>query len=421
MKVVVIGGGAVGLCCAFSLSRGGAEVTLLERGRCGHGCTFGNTGWICPGLSAPLPAPGVMGAALRGLFRPRSPLLIRPFFGPSFLRWSWLFWRSCSSDRYRAGLEATVALNRRTFDLVDELQDAGVDLELHRTGMVVAALSHTGLSEYEAMLRDAQAAGYDEPVELLGADEVRKLEPAVGERVVGGLHAPSERYVRPERLARSLADFLRADGVDVREHCDALALERRDGSWAVATPGGDVEADAVVVAAGVWARTLLAEIGVRIPMEAAKGYSVTARGTGTLPRHALYLAEAKVGCSTFGDSLRIAGIFDLTGIDLTVRRRRLDAIVAGAAGYLMDWRPDEIELEWAGLRPYPPDGLPIIGAVPGHAGLYVATGHGRLGITLAPATGAAIRPLVLEGFAPAEIQPFGIERFLSRPKSRRSR
>jgi D-amino-acid dehydrogenase len=146
-------------------------------------------------------------------------------------------------------------------------------------------------------------------------------------------------------------------------------------------------------------------------MEAAKGYSVTARGRGTLPRHAFYLAEAKVGCSTFGDALRIAGVFDLTGIDLTLRRRRIDMILRESSAYFRDWKPEAIELEWAGLRPYPPDGLPVIGRVPGRERLFVATGHGRMGITLAPVTGKLVAGLIVDGASAPELAPFRVERF----------
>jgi D-amino-acid dehydrogenase len=398
MKVAVVGGGAVGLACAFELRRRGADVTLFERDRVGEGCSRGNTGWICPSLSAPLPAPGVMGSALRGMLRRGSPVLISPFVGPSFLRWSWRFWRACTPESYRSGTEATTALTRSAFELFDELRAAGVDFEMHSAGMVVAALTEEGLDEYVTMIRDAQAAGYGEPVEILARDEVRELEPAVGEAVVGGVYTPAERHVRPESLSRGLADWLRANGAEIREGVGVQSLD-------------ELEADAVVVAAGVWSGSLLASVGVRLPMEAAKGYSVTARGRGTLPRHAYYLAEAKVGCSTFGDALRIAGVFDLTGIDLSLRRRRIEAILRSAEPYLRDWRPDDIELEWAGLRPYPPDGLPVLGRVPGHERLYVATGHGRMGITLAPVTGKLMAETILDGASPPEFEPFRIERF----------
>jgi D-amino-acid dehydrogenase len=405
LRVAVVGGGAVGLCCAWSLTRRGADVVVYERDRVGSGCSLGNTGWICPGLSAPLPAPGVMTAALRGMLRRESPVRIRPLVGPAFLRWSWQFWRACAPVRYRAGLEATVALAHGAFELFEDLRADGVELELHDSGMVVAALTDEGLDEYASMLREAKEAGYEGDVSVLDAPALRELEPAVGEAVVGGVHAPAERYVRPESLTHGLADALRRGGAAVHEGAEVARLD-------------DLDADAVVVAAGVWSGRLVEPLGVRIPMEAAKGYSVTARGRGTLPRHAFYLAEAKVGCSTFGDSLRIAGIFDLTGLDLTLRPRRIETIVSSSLPYLRDWRPDETELEWTGLRPYPSDGLPIVGPVPGRPDLFLATGHGRMGITLAPATGKLLAEVILDGAEPPELEPFGVERFGHVPRPR---
>jgi D-amino-acid dehydrogenase len=396
MKVAVVGGGVVGLSCAFALSRGGADVTVYERGRVGEGCSRGNTGWICPALSAPLPAPGVMGGALRGMFQRDSPLLISPLLGPSFLRWSWDFWRACTPERYRAGLEATVALTKSAFADYDELRAAGVEFELHSTGMLVAALTQPGLHEFEAMLNEAVEAGYEGPVRLVSGDEAREIDPALSDAVIGGVHSPSERYVRPESVSRGLADWLRANGGTVEENAEIESVD-------------EVDADAVVVAAGAWSGRLLDDAA--FPMEAAKGYSITAKSAGTVPRHALYLAEGKVGTSTYGDSLRIAGIFDLTGIDESLKRKRIDAIVRSSAAFLKDWEPEEIELEWAGLRPYPSDGLPVIGPVPGRERLFVATGHGRMGITLGPVTGKLLAQAILEGTSPPELEPFRSERF----------
>jgi D-amino-acid dehydrogenase len=396
VHVAIVGGGVVGLSCAFALTRAGADVAVYERGRVGEGCSRGNTGWICPSLSAPLPAPGLMGGALRGMLHRDSPLLISPLLGPSFLRWSWGFWRACSPAHYRAGLEATVGLTRSAFSDYDELRAAGVEFELHSEGMLVAALTQPGLDEYTAMLREAEEAGYEGPVRVVSGDEARELDPSLSDAIMGAVHAPSERYVRPESVSSGLAAWLREKGATVEEGAEIDSLD-------------NVEADAVVVAAGAWSGRLLGEDA--FPMEAAKGYSVTAKSSGTLPCHALYLAEAKVGTSTYGESLRIAGIFDLTGIDEKLKRRRIDAIVRSSAAYLKDWVPDEIELEWAGLRPYPSDGLPVIGPVPGRDDVYVATGHGRMGITLGPVTGRLLAQVILEGASPPELEPFGIERF----------
>jgi D-amino-acid dehydrogenase len=395
----VVGGGVVGLSCAFALRRGGADVVVYERDRVGEGCSRGNTGWLCPGLSAPLPAPGVMGGALRGILHRDSPLQISPLHGPAFLRWSWEFWRACSAARHQAGLEATVALTKSTFSDYDHLHAAGVEFEMHSKGMLVAALTQPGLEEYATMLREAVEAGYEGPVRVVSGDEARELDPALSEAVIGGVHSPSERYVRPESVCNGLAAWLRANGASVEEH---TALESVH----------EAEADAVVVAAGAWSAPLLGKDA--FPMEAAKGYSITAKSSGTVPRHALYLSEGKVGTSTYGESLRIAGIFDLTGIDETLKRRRIDAIVRSAASFLRDWEPEEIELEWAGLRPYPSDGLPVIGPVSARDDLFVATGHGRMGITLGPTTGRLLAEVVLKGASPPELEPFRIERFSRR-------
>ena len=412
MKVAVVGGGVVGLSCAYSLARAGAEVVVVERGRCGEGCSYGNTGWICPALSAPLPAPKVMSRALLGMLKPDSPLLIQPRLDRTFFRWSWDFWRACAPERYASGLAATVALNRRTFELYDELRSAGVAFEIHKTGMMVAALSESALREYVEMIEGARSAGYEGAVEVLDAVEARRREPSLSDRVVGAIHVGEERYVRPEELCRGLVEYLTRVGVGFREGTHVRGLTRRGGRWTLVTGDGGLEVDRVVVAAGAWSASLLAALGVRISFEAAKGYSITAAGTGTAPGHALYLADAKVGASPFGDRVRFAGVFDLTGIDSSLRRRRIGAIVRSSLPYLGDWRPEKIESQWAGLRPYPADGLPIIGPVPGHEGLYAATGHGRLGITLAPATGEAVRSLVLEDRVPPEVAPFRIERLL---------
>ncbi|MBA2615093.1 MAG: FAD-dependent oxidoreductase [Actinobacteria bacterium] len=411
MRVAVIGAGAIGLSCARSLAAGGADVVVLERGRAGGGCSYGNTGWICPALSAPLPAPKVMGRAVLGMGRRNSPLLVQPRVDASFARWSWGFWRASSRERYEAGLRATLDLARDCFELYDRLAQE-IGLEIHRTGMVVAARTEAGLAEYVAMIEGAQKAGYDGPVEVLDGDGLRSREPSLADDVVGGLFVAAERYVRPEKLTAALAWSLRAGGAEVLEGAEVTRLTYRTGRWRLEAGDRTLEADRVVLAAGAWSARLLSALGVRIPFEAAKGYSVTASGTAAAPIHALYLAEAKVGASPFSDGVRLAGIFDLTGIDSSLRRKRIDALTRSSEPFFREWRPEHVEEQWAGLRPYPADGLPIIGGVPGHPGLVAATGHGRLGITLAPGTGEAVRSIVLDGRVSVEVRPFGIERFL---------
>ena len=397
MRVAVVGGGVVGLSCAFALRRGGAEVTVYERGRVGEGCSRGNTGWICPGLSAPLPAPGVMGGALRGMLHRDSPLLISPLLGPSFLRWSWGFWRASSAERYRAGLEATVALTKSAFADYDELRAAGVEFEMHSPGMLVAALTEPGLDEYAAMLTEAEEAGYEGPVRVISGDEARELDPALSEAVIGGVHAPSERYVRPESVSQGLAAWLRANGADGggehrrrRPRGPGRRRRRRGGGRLV----GRAPRRESLPDGGGEGLQHHREVGRQL----AAPRALSLRGQGR-DEHLRRRAAEDRGHLRPDRDRRVAE---------AQADRRDRALVRRLPE---DWGREEVELEWAGLRPYPSDGLPVIGPVPGREGLYVATGHGRMGITLGPVTGKLLAQVILDGASPRELEPFRIERF----------
>jgi D-amino-acid dehydrogenase len=400
----------IGLACAWYLRRGGADVILLERDRCGEAASLGNSGWITPSLSNPIPAPGVTAQALRWMVKPDSPFLLRPRLDPALAAWLWRFWRHSGRSAYLRGMRALLALNARTFDLYDELRTDGVEFEMHEDGMLFLFLSEAAAKGALRVFGDLQREGYTGTVTALAGAEAQARDPAVGERVAGAIYASRERHVRPESLTRGLQNALVAAGADVRENAEVSALTRTGGGWRLDGRAGAVDVDRVVVAGGAWTGRILAPLRVPIRQEPAKGYSVTAVGEGTKPRQPLYLSEAKVGCSPFSGGVRLAGTLELSGLDLRLDRRRLAAVARSAEAYLADWRPLRPELEWAGLRPLPADGLPLIGRAPGQDGLFVATGHGMLGVTLAPATGAALADLVLHDELLPQLAPFTITR-----------
>ena len=409
--MAVVGAGVVGLACAWELQRAGASVVVLERGAVGGGVSRGNTGWVCPSFTYPLPAPGMVREGLRQLVTGGEAFVLRPSLDPAFVRWLWSFRKSCSQARFDAGVRALLALNERTLELFDAYRDAGVSFEMHSAGMVVAARTRDGLDLYRAIFRRLRELGYrGGTIDELDGAALASLEPALAaDRVVAGLHATVDRFVRPEQLTAGLAEGLRANGGELREGCGLTALARRDGGFALQTTSGDaVAADRVVIATGLPTTELLKGVGVRVPLVGARGYSVTLAGRGTPPRHALYLAEAKLGVSPFADEVRIAGVFELGARDAVAPPDAAERLIAAARPYLAGWSPDaDVQVTaWAGLRPATPDGLPLIGAVPGLDGAYLATGHGMLGVTLAPATAALLAPLVLEGRAAPELAPF---------------
>lgn len=410
MKVCVVGGGAIGLCTAHALQRRGAQVTVVDRDRCGAAASWGNAGWVTPGLSAPIPAPGVIRQALGWMLDPESPFLLRPRLDPAFLAWGIRFWRASSAPRHRAGLRATLELARPTAQLYDALVDDGVDFEMHADGLLYVVRDPGELEAWAGMYDELAELGFDGQITRLDRAALAELEPVLTEGVAAGLLARAERHLRPESLTAGLLASLRTRGADVLESTPVEDLRPAGAGWRIGLgSAGELEADAVVVAAGVWTRELLAPLGYRLPLEAAKGYSVTLPAGEHGPRHPLYLTEIKAGVSPFAGALRIAGTLELAGLDSSLNRRRVEALVKHARGYLR--LPEGGRVEWAGLRPVAADGLPVIGAVPGRPGLFAATGHHMLGITLAPATGEALAPLVLEGRPDPALEPLRPGRF----------
>jgi D-amino-acid dehydrogenase len=401
----------VGLACAWELRRRGADVFVVERGRVGAGVSRGNTGWVSPSFTYPLPAPGMVREGVRQLVTRGEAFVLRPSLDPAWVRWLWSFRRSCSPARFDAGVRALLALNRRTLELFDAYRDAGVAFEMHGAGLVVAARTEDGLDLYRRTFRRLRELGYEGgEIDVLDAAALAQLEPALDpEGVVAGLHARVDRFVRPEELTAGIAESLRGDGVEVREGCELNVLERRGGGWALNVDAGErLEADKVVISTGLPTVPLLRRHGVRVPLVGARGYSVTLAGRGTPPRHALYLAEAKLGLSPFDGGVRVAGVFELGARSEEPAPGVGERLLAAARPYLGGWRPEPdgpVEA-WAGLRPATPDGLPLIGPLRGADGVFLATGHGMLGVTLAPATADLLAPLVLDGRAAPELAPF---------------
>ena len=409
MTICVVGAGVVGLACAWELARAGAEVVVLDAGTAGGGVSQGNAGWICPTITAPLPAPGLVREGLRQLVQRRGAFTLRPSADPLFARWLWTFARSCTVPRYEAGARALLALNARTMELYDSYRAAGVRFELRDTGLVLAARTREGIAPYLRLGRLLARLGSDIRVDELDAPEAARLEPALDARAIAcALYAHVGRYVRPEELTAGLAESLRQLGGEVRERMPVSGLRPADGGWRVAAAGDDLHADKVVVAAGLGSVRLLHGHDVRVPLVGARGYSVTVTGDGSPPAHALYLAEAKLALSAFATGVRIAGVLELGPRNATAPPGAGARLLAAAEPYLDGWRPrmGGTTRVWAGLRPASADGLPLIGAVPGRRGLYVATGHTMSGVALAPATAAALAPLVLEGERVPVLAPF---------------
>jgi D-amino-acid dehydrogenase len=413
MRVAIIGGGVVGLACAWSLARKGADVIVLEQSEIGAGASQGNTGWVSPTISTPLASPGTLAMGLKSALDPNGALVIRPELDTRWLRWLWSFRAAASRERFLHGVEALHNLNRRTFEVLDAYAADGVPFEMHGGGILVLGKTEKGISWFQPVFEDLQKIGFEGGIERLSLDEARAIEPALSDEIQYVIRTTVDRYVQPQSLMRGLAERLRDQGQQVRERIAVRGLRSTPAGWEVDTDSGPVAADRVIVATGAQSPALLRPLGIDVPIVPAKGYSITLRGEGTRPTQALYMTEAKIGVSGFEEGVRIAGVFQLPGRDLTVDDRRLRHVVEQACSYLRDWHPSETEASvegWAGWRPATPDSLPLLGPVPGREGLFLATGHGMLGVTLAPSTGELLAEMIVDGARPAWVEPMRPDR-----------
>jgi glycine/D-amino acid oxidase-like deaminating enzyme len=418
--VVVVGGGIIGLCTAYYLPRAGAGVDLVERHTVGSAASRGNAGWVCESHSAPIPAPGVVGYGLRSLGRPDSPLYLRPFMDPALPAWLWRFWRSTGRRRFDAGHLAVAELNRDTFTLYEGLHAAGVDTGLARVGMVHAF--HT--PEAAAAMRRSQAAvatgRYELGEDIVTGAAAAALDPALSDQVRAAYLVPGEGVVDPERLTAGLAKAAIEHGVRIHERSHATGFHSASGRvTAVRTTEGTLDCSAAVVAGGSWSGPLLRSLGVRLPLQAGKGYSFSVL-LDPAPTHALYLGDSKVAVTPMRGSTRIAGTMELSGNNHHLDWRRIAAIARASTPYLGEWFDDvddlvtQIHEPWVGARPLLPDGLPVIDRVPGVRNAYLATGHGMLGVTLGPVTGNLLARFVTTGERPERLNPFAFDRLGTR-------
>jgi D-amino-acid dehydrogenase len=392
----------------LELAQRGAAVSVVDRAELGGATSRANTGWVVPALSAPISAPGSVMQGLRLMFSRDNPFYIKPRLSPDLARWLVQFARSARADQFRAGTDAILALNRRTLELYDGLANSGVVFEMHGGGLLFLCLSDAGLSATE---RRFESLGYPGEITRLSGDAARELEPAIGQSVAGALHIAPERFVRPESLIRGVADRLGELGAELIQGVAVAGMHRVGGEWRLECGGREIVCDRVVLSAGIWTKELARALGLRLPLQPGKGYSLTSAGTGEPPNRALFFVEAMIGAAPYDDAVRLAGMLELAGADASLQPRRVDALRQAARRYLDAWEPVDPASEWAGLRPMSPDGLPIIGEIPGHPGAFLATGHGMVGVTLAPATAALLAPLVLDGTMSPELHPFRVDRF----------
>lgn len=394
--VIVIGGGVIGICAAYYLWKEGIQVTVVEKAEVGSGCSFANAGYVCPSHFIPLASPGMLARGLRWMLNPESPFYVKPRLDADLVAWLWKFRSACDEKRATRAMPLLRDMNLQSVALFKELSSIrGLDFGFRPNGLLM--LYNTAVGEHEETGMAQQAARLGVEARVMSNDEINQLDPGLQVTARGGVYYPGDGHMDPARFVQGLGLFLQQHGVKVFPFTEVLRLEKREGKiTGVTTTQGDLTADAFVLAGGSWSPGIVRDLGISLPVQPAKGYSVT---TDSPPRKMSIpsiLTEARVAVTPLGESLRFAGTLELAGLDLSVNMRRVRAILNAVPRYLAGFNPkDYVNIEpWAGLRPCSPDGLPYIGRFRSCDNLIAATGHAMLGLSLAPVTGKLVAEIV---------------------------
>ena len=411
---IIIGGGVIGVCCAYYLAKRGARVTLLEREQVGRAASFGNAGSITPD-HPPINKPGRVQQALKSLLHPLSPLYVAPKPDPALARWLWTFSRTCTERHLELAMTALAPLGRTSRCLFDELiETENLKCYFRRDGYYEVYLTERGWES--ARKEAAMVSRFGFHPEVMTGGALCEREPALNAHVVGGVFHPEAASINPYQFVLEMAQRAKNFGTESFIGREVAVLRTiGDRVCGVEMRDGEVmESDSVVLAAGAYGAPLLRKVGIDFPLQPAKGYHrdcTSATSESDLLQHACVLGENMVFCTPMDGFVRFAGTLEFSGVNHEIRRPRLEQITKASTRYLKTMAGAVIRSEWCGLRPCLPDGLPAIGPLSRFSGLFVATGHAMMGLTLGPATGKLIAECVLDGSSSLDISAFRPDRF----------
>ena len=410
-EVVIIGGGIIGLCSAYYLQKEGCAVTIIDQSGMTKGASFVNAGYITPRHIIPLAAPGMITKGLKWMFDTASPFYVKPRLDKDFLQWAWAFKKSATASKVEKAIPIIKEINILGRTLYEEIKQSG-DFNFHyeRKGLLMLyKTDKAGEEEWEVGQR-AIKEGLN--VNHITAEEVKKMEPDAAIDCKGAVYFDSDAHMTPKEFMAEMVSYLKEKGVTFYTHEKVQDLViSKDAIKEVMTTKRKLKADEVLIAAGSWSPLLTRKLGVKIPIQAGKGYRInTERETGiTIPA---LLVEAKVAVTPMNGFTRFAGTMELAGINDTINPKRVKAISKSVSNYyqgLSLTKEEEATADY-GLRPCSPDGLPYIGRTHKYKNLIIASGHAMMGWSLGPPTGKLVSEIISDKKLSLDIKPFHPDR-----------
>lgn len=412
-KVTIIGGGVIGLCCAWYLTKEGHEVTVIDNGDITDGTSFGNAGYVSPSHFVPLASPYTIGKALKWMLNSASPFYIKPSLDRDLIRWGMAFWRSSRKSTMQRNIPPLNALLHLSRELMNPLrEELGDHFRMAEKGCFMLYKTSKGERAEIKFANEALQLGIQ--ANICTANDIQTLEPYITTNVLGGVLYPIDCHLHPGDFMATLKAHLITEGVKFKLQTQVSGFETKGNRVsAVKTRRGEFEVDELILAAGSWLPELCRTLGIGLPLQAGKGYSMTYPDARPNLCHPAILTERRVAMTPMGKDLRLGGTMEISGINHQVQPNRVAAIYASVKEYYpgLQVPAPKIEQVWHGLRPLSPDGLPYIGRHGKYNNLSIAGGHAMLGLSLSAATGKLIAEIVSGQEATVNLKPFDPARF----------
>jgi D-amino-acid dehydrogenase len=412
--VLVIGGGIIGLACAYYLAKAGKNVRLLEQDAIGAdtAASSGNCGLVFISHLVPLCAPGTIRHEMMRRLQGGSPLYIK--LAPDVKRFKWLlnFARKCNPKHMAYAIKARGNILQSSIELLVKLfKEEHIECDWEEKGVLMVFKSRSEMQKYGKTNNLMKPYGLD-AVSLVG-DELFDLEPALRKDVYGAWFHKKDSHLRPDKLLSAWQQVLLKMGVVFEENCrlEDLVAESRQIRHAETT-GGIYTADEYVLATGAWTPQLTRRLKLSLPVEPGKGYSLTMARSAQCPAIPCYFSEPSVVATPWKSGFRLGGTMEFSGLNSDILARRVQNLISGANEYLKEPVGEPVMEEWVGMRPMVYDDLPIIDRAPNHPNLVVATGHGMQGISMATSTGKLVAEIITGRRPHIDPTAFGIQRFL---------
>jgi D-amino-acid dehydrogenase len=413
--VLVIGGGAIGLCVACHAAERGHLVTLIDRDAPdADRCSMGNAGLVVPSHFIPLAAPGMVRTALKMMRDPRSPFYIKPRLSLDLLTWGWNFWRAANAQQVRHAAPILRDLHLASLTEYEKLAVSRPNsFGLSQHGLLMLCKSEQALHEEAQVASLANELGL--PAQVLDKAETAAKEPGIEMDIAGAVFFPKDSHLTPQDLIQFLRTRAKELGVNLKwgAQFQSWRIDRRRVTAAI-TSTRTFEADEFVLCGGAWSTSIARAAGLHIPMQPGKGYSLTLPSPPQLPKLPAILTEARVAITPMGSSLRFAGTMEIAGMDTRINPARAEGIIRSVSRYYPRFAASDFEniAPWAGLRPCPPDGMPYLGRTRLCDNLTIATGHGMMGISLAPVTGRIVSQLLSDEKPDIDLSLLHPDRFI---------